>query len=106
MKKVIFSAIVLTAAMTTSYAQTTQTPATTPAPTTAPAPATQQQDEKVKVEQAALPEPVKKVLAGDAYKEWKVVAAWTVKSKPDMYVIDLTKDDKTQSIQVSKDGKI
>jgi len=100
MKKVFFSALLLTGISSASFAQTTN------APVQAPSVAATQQEEKVKVDPAALPEAVKKTLAGDAYKGWQATTAWTSKSRQDLYTVELKNADKTQTIKISKDGTV
>lgn len=95
MKKVIFSAALL-AAISTSYAQSAATPLATVAT---------QQDEKIKIEVTALPEPVKNTLAGDAYKGWQPTAAWTLKAQPDVFEIELKNGEQAKTVKFDKDGK-
>jgi len=98
MKKMIISAFVLAALTSSAYAQEAMN--TPQSATTAPA-----QDDKTTVDPATLPEAVKATLAGEAYKDWTIAAAWQKKSDAS-YVIDLKKEDKTATANIDKDGKV
>lgn len=96
MKKVIVSAFILAALTTVSYAKNAY--AAELIITT--------DDGKVAVDVQKLPDPVKATLAGDAYKGWQASNAWTTAAEPDIYNVELKKDDKTQVVKVDKNGKV
>jgi len=87
----------LAAIAATSYARTT-TPAATVTKAT--------EDDKTKVDPAALPDAVKTTLAGDAYKGWTVSSAWLVKTEPSYYTVELKQGDKVTTVNLTADGKV
>ena len=99
MKKIIMSALLLASLTTATYAKdgkNTQTPA-----------ATATDDNKKKIDPATLPDPVKATLAGDLYRGWTISNAWLVKADPaPYYSVELKKDDKTNTVNIDKDGNV
>lgn len=103
MKKMIISAFALAMATTASYAQTATPAATSATPAaTATAPQAAQQDNKTKIDVAALPAPVKTTLASDSYKGWTVSNAW---QSGNLYIIELKNGENTKTVNLDKDGK-
>ena len=62
------------------------------------------QDDKVKIKKENLPEPVKKTLQGDGYKEWIILRAYKLSNGE--FEVALRKGNAFQTIQVDKDGVV
>ena len=100
MKKMIISACMLTALATTTYAKGNEnTGSNTVAMVT--------DDNKTQVDPAALPDAVKATLGTDVYNSWTVASAWLIKTDAGAYYsVQLTKDDKTNTVNIDKAGNV
>lgn len=59
--------------------------------------------EKTEIKADALPEAVKKTLAGDEYKGWEVSKAYEARGT---YEVELKKGAETKTVKLDKDGKV
>jgi maltose-binding protein MalE len=66
--------------------------------------ATEQADEKVKVNLADLPAPIKATLETEPYLGWMVESAYHNKTK-NYYEVNVKKDADKKTLKFSKDGK-
>jgi hypothetical protein len=100
MKKLILTAAMFSSMTSLAIAQdaiSTEAVATTQA---------QDPTGRVKVEEADLPEGVKKTLATESYKEWKLEAAWLVtEGSAQYYVIELSKGEERKAVRLNKEGE-
>lgn len=104
MKKVILSMAALMLLTAATYAQDAAIAQATAVSTT---PETSADGvEKKKIEEKDLPAAIKKVLATDQYKDWKVVAAWHVAGENEHYLLDMKKGDESTLLKFNKDGQI
>ena len=101
MKKMIVSAFMLVALAATHTMRAQDVKTAPPASVSSAA-----QDNKTKIDPASLPGAVKTTLQGDAYKDWTPSNAWAVNTTPASYVVELKKDDKTTTLNISEDGKV
>jgi len=103
MKKMILSVFALTVMATVSYAQNASQQ-------TAPAPAAQTdqqtaQEKKTPVDANNLPAAVKKAMAADEYKEWKLVSGWQIEGATPYYVLELQKGEERRTVKLDSTGK-
>lgn len=106
MKKIVFSVLLLTlGGGIAAFAQNVQATIMEAPPVPGAAVSMSTQPEKSSVEPADLPEAVRTTLAGDAYKEWTVLAAWRVKDTATYYELQVKKGEDVQMIRVDENGK-
>ena len=98
-KTIILAGLMAAAAVTTTYAKGAKS-------IIASSITAIQDDGKQKIDPATLPDAVKKTLADDSYKGWTISNAWAVKGDPMYYTVELKKDDKTNTVNITADGKV
>lgn len=101
MKKVILSVAAMTVFTAVSFAQDAATTQATPVATATPA-----GEEKKKIKDSEVPQPIKDALKTDAYKEWKLVQAWHVAGANEHYLLEMKKGDETTLLKFTKEGQI
>lgn len=63
------------------------------------------QDEKVEIKSDELPQPVRSVLASEAYKDWTIDKAYHLKTS-NHYEVKLKKGTESKSVKFDKDGNV
>lgn len=62
------------------------------------------EDQRIPVKPEELPEPVKKKLSEEPYKEWKIGEAYMVQEEKKFYEITLLRGQEKQVIKLDEDG--
>jgi hypothetical protein len=93
-KHILVSAILLGAASLMAGAQTP--------PASAAVKTENAAQEKTEIKAEALPEAVKKTLAGDDYKGWEIAKAYVAK---EVYEVELKKGTESKTFKFDKEGK-
>ena len=62
------------------------------------------EDQRIPVKPEELPEPVKKLLTDEQYKDWKVSEAYMVQEERKIYEITLSKGQEKMVIKVDEKG--
>lgn len=104
MKKVLIASVALLFAAVTNVNAQVKPQAPADKKETITTPQTNDQ-EKTAIKPEALPEAVKRTIAGKDYTGWVATAAFILKTPVEHYEVMLTKDKESKTVKFAKDGK-